>query len=68
MRRISVTGWVEDWLRENVLLEDCGLDPHRLRSRIKDNVWATKKEAQKDVGRGGLKRVRVTVEVDVEEL
>jgi hypothetical protein len=67
MRRHSRTGWVPEETKENRLLEDCGLDRHSLQDST-DFILKTKKEAEKRYVGRKLKRVRVSVEVDVETL
>ena len=70
MKRISVTGWVPIEERETVTLRACKLHPDDIRERIKFAIAKKKADALKKfaVRPAEVKRVRVTVEIDVEVL
>ena len=73
MKRISVTGWVPIEESETVTLEECELEPTEIRARMQAVLEKKKADALKryavSVGTpSGVKRVRVTVEIDVEVL
>jgi hypothetical protein len=72
MKRIAVTGWIEKDATETEILEYCLLDKDFIRGSIENVLWPRKKaavEARDTLSTGiEFKRVRVSVEIDVEEL
>jgi hypothetical protein len=69
MKRISVTGYVPSRETEREILEACSLAERELRKTVRDATPRLKKEAIKEFGpKVPLKKVRITVEIDVEVL
>jgi len=68
MKRISETGYVPAGEKEASTLEECGLDPKKLRAGLKKAIIKKKKDAEHEFGQTDLDRVRVTVTIDVEKL
>ena len=69
MKRVSVTGWVGAKTKEMNLLDWLNLSPKALRDDIQLELAKTKKEFFEEFPETTeAKKVRVTVEVDVEEL
>ena len=66
-RRISITGWVPEDENETKTLRECSLSAKEIRQTIRGAIPKTKVEA-KDLFSFGIKKVRVTVEIDVETL
>jgi hypothetical protein len=63
MKRISVVGWVGKNEKEMKILEDCEMQPSVIRDCLKYGLYRRKTDAGPNP-----KRVRVTVEIDVEVL
>lgn len=68
MRRISVTGWVPEDETEGTILYHACLDPYDLRKNMEGAVYLTKKGYESILENVPGKRVRITVEIDVEVL
>jgi len=68
-KKVSVTGWVPKDETEMQTLEDgCLLDLDELRSKINNGIYPTKKKALSSEESEEWKKVRVTVEINVEKL
>ena len=69
MKRISVTGWVPASEKEGQILDACDLSFIVTRNTIRNAIPKKKVEALETFGMDEeLKKVRVTVEIDVEFL
>ena len=67
MKRISRTGYIQRGLSETAILNQCGLYERNIRMLMNRALYKTKRAAMQHID-GPVERVRVYVEIDVENL